>query len=170
MKTLITIATLTLALALGAFGQTTEPAAPAQIVALGGGFSQFSDPHYGMTATYGKHVGGWAFVTTSLDMGTKWVDGKRVSVSIVRPGLHKRAFQQGPLGVYISGDVGGVFGGGATVGQVSGGIYATYDIPKRPLAVYFGVRAIKSPQADPSLANPAILQTAASIGLIFKMQ
>lgn len=147
---------------------------PEMILTFGLGGSQFSDPRYGVTGSVGKRVANGTYALVSLDFGLTLLDpvtGQRKLISTVRPGVQKILARTGPFTVTVAGDFGGSVTPSALVGHASGGGSLIYALPKNPnLFVYGNVRVIKSPQADPALSNPAIIQTAFSVGVGFKLK
>jgi hypothetical protein len=146
---------------------------PTMFMTVGVGASTFSDPRYGMTGAIGKRIAEGTFATVALDAGyaVDAVTGQRKSVTRLRPGLQKILAQSGPITLSAAGDVGGTVQPGSIVGQVSGGGAIAYTLPKRPNVFLYGsLRLLKSPQSDPSLSNPAIVQTAFSFGVGFKLK
>src|ERR1051325_4207332 len=84
-------------LAFSAFAQD-----PSIVLAFGGGGSQFSEPHVGMSGSIGFRVADGTYAITSLDMGTKFDPSTqtRASVSTIRTGMQKRIAGQGPLTLF----------------------------------------------------------------------
>ena len=143
---------------------------PSIVLAFGGGGSQFSEPHVGMSGSIGFRVADGTYAITSLDMGTKFDPSTqtRASVSTIRTGMQKRIAGQGPLNLFAAVDAGISAGAGNVVGALSGGGTITYDLPKHPnLFVYGNLRVVKSPQSDPS-GNAVLTAFGVGIGLKLK--
>jgi hypothetical protein len=175
MKLLLTITLALFMLAFCSFAQapaTTPDAPPADlsiVLAFGGGASQFSEPHMGMTGSIGFRIADGTYFLTSLDMGTKLdpATNTRQSISTIRTGIQRRIAGQGPLNLFAALDAGAAVGGGNVVGALSGGGSITYDLPKHPnLFVYGSVRVVKSP-SDPT---SSVVQTAFSAGIGLKLK
>lgn len=195
-KSTVSILLLACLLTAGAWAQTAPassppPTDPSMFLAFGGGGSPYTDLHYGVTGSFGVRIADGTFSVTSLDMGSKFTSvpqlnaagnpvldkagapvmtNSRAVISTIRTGVQKRLIQSGAVGVYASLDAGISAGAGATTGAFSGGGTVTYDIPKHPnLFAYGNMRILKTPQNDPSASNPAVVQTAFSIGIGLKL-
>jgi hypothetical protein len=110
MKTLITIATLTLALALGAFGQTTTtepaPSAPREIVAFtGAAYNHSGSPKVTMTLGGAYPVSDSAYLGVVADVGFKRNSQPTVTI---RPEFIREVFRVNGHPIY------GLFGIGAS--------------------------------------------------------
>jgi len=158
-------------------GRITRPVAdeePSLFLTFGLGASQFSDPRYGFTGSIGKRIAGGTYATVALDFGLSAVNpatGQRKLISTLRPGLQRVLAKSGPITLTVAADIGGTVGPDALVGQVSGGGALVYELPKHPNLFLFGsLRIIKTPQGHPTLTNPAIVQTAASLGIGFRLK
>jgi hypothetical protein len=161
MKTILAV--LTLSFCVCSFAQTPAAADSTMVLTFGAGASQFSEPHVGITGSFGVRVADGTYTLTSIDAGAKYDAATKqlVQLSTIRTGIQRRLVNAGPLNLFAALDAGLATGAGATVGSFSGGGSVTYDLPKHPeLFVYGALRAVKAP-GDTTGA----VQTAFSVGV-----